>query len=614
MQSIKKKIATPFFVVLISLGIYFSFGFFHLAEFHTADEHYWLSDPNCGRIFQYWNAMEHGFWPKTLINDKPGVSLAYIAGAGLFFEKNFQKIFETNVTCSLGSVQDIMSTALHFRIPILLFNGFFCFYFFWILKKLFKNKWTAAWATSLILLSPVLLGISQIVNPDSLLWIFVSAAMLTFFVYLEELQVRYLVLTSVLTAFALLSKYSAIILFPYFICVILIHYIYELHLLDESFSIKIKKISFGYLAMCAGVATIFALLLPAIFFPQKDLVVGIETISGAKELLMFIVIALGFLLTDAFFLQSKMTFWILRVIVKYKKYILSIACSILLALIIFVLINWMSSSGILPDLLKVNFDEGLGVAFIEKNILYRAILELVPLVFSLQPFVLLSLLYLLVLAIRGKLLYAKITTYLIMFIGIFYAAVLYQNLLVDIRYSIMLYPVVMILSAMAIEDAVTRCRWLFKRKIIVSLVIILLSVVSLWQIKPFYFNYANQFLPKNRLIASAWGYGGYEAAQYLNKLPRAEKLIVWSDYNGFCQFFVGTCVKGNRDLEDFNEKADANLIDYYIKTRRGSILYKKIWNKIGLSEKDAKEKHPIWELNIDNRPGNYVKIYKSDNL
>ena len=69
--------------IIFPLVAYLWLGFQNLTKFETADEHLWINNPYEGRIHQYWDAMSQKDWSQTRINDKPGVSLAYISGLGL---------------------------------------------------------------------------------------------------------------------------------------------------------------------------------------------------------------------------------------------------------------------------------------------------------------------------------------------------------------------------------------------------------------------------------------------------------------------------------------------------------------------------------------------------
>ena len=113
-------------------------------------------------------------------------------------------------------------------------------------------------------------------------------------------------------------------------------------------------------------------------------------------------------------------------------------------------------------------------------------------------------------------------------------------------------------------------------------------------------------LPKNRIITGAWGYGGYEAAQVLNALPNSKELKIWTDYWGVCYFFDGICIQAS-GYNNYMGKSEENTIDYYVMTRRGEMANNKIWRML---RKDLKG-DPIWNLNIDDRPKNFIRIYKA---
>ena len=67
-------------VFLLIFGVYLFFTLQHVGQFETADEHYWIYSPDGGRVQQYWHAVLTGDWVGTLINDKPGVTVALVCG------------------------------------------------------------------------------------------------------------------------------------------------------------------------------------------------------------------------------------------------------------------------------------------------------------------------------------------------------------------------------------------------------------------------------------------------------------------------------------------------------------------------------------------------------
>ncbi len=78
-MTIFQRVLQPQLLFTLILGLYALFGSLHLAQFLTADEHYWLYE----RVPKYWNAWGDGELRKTFINDKPGVTLALVTGPAL---------------------------------------------------------------------------------------------------------------------------------------------------------------------------------------------------------------------------------------------------------------------------------------------------------------------------------------------------------------------------------------------------------------------------------------------------------------------------------------------------------------------------------------------------
>ena len=260
------------------------------------------------------------------------------------------------------------------------------------------------------------------------------------------------------------------------------------------------------------------------------------------------------------------------------------------------------------------------------------------------------------------------------FFLVFYAAVIIQGLLVTTRYSIILFPLTMVMASIAIREffslekngrtqkvvlvfivvlagiltlhvlslllqaypsaSLTRLLILYTGKhyryiaaplvalvigviswlgykyfpwgklrtiknIYLTLGIIVISIINLWLIKPFYFSYTSDLLPKQYIISGAWGYGGYEAAQYLNGLPDAKNLTVWSDVYGVCEFFAGRCTHSHHlDTTKYH-------IDYYFRSLQASVP---------LDFPHAMEKKAVWRINVDGRQKSFLKIEKAKPL
>ena len=602
LEKIKKSGLIAIFF-LVSLSLYFAFGFHHLAKFETADEHYWMYSPTAGRIHDYWNAIAMKDWSRTRINDKPGVMLAYVSGIGIYFENglNNRVIAPGNYTSAFSSAET-EKINLSFRIPLLIFNGLFSLFLFWAIRRLTKSKWLAITAVSFILLNPIIIGVSQIINPDSLLWIFSFSALISFLNYLKYRKLSDIILCSLFFGFALLSKYSAVIFIPFFFVVALLYLLQEKDQLE--FAKKAKENALAYLSILAGSFFVFTLLMPAVIVTPSYFYYGTIGFKGMAKIFWSLMIINSLLYLDAYIFKAKYIFTLSKWIGKIFPRLIKLVFALIASMFFLVLVNWSVGDNFL-DIKGINFDAGHDYSFRRQDFMDKLFLEVYPLVFSLTPLVLLSLIALWTKGIFKQLRRPRLVFVLSSFLIVFYAAVLKQDLLVNIRYSVMLYPLLMLLAAISVDEFILARVGKVEKSIIVFLVIVI-STTSLWLIKPYYFNYTNNLLPKNRIITGAWGYGGYEAAQVLNALPNSKNLKVWSDYWGVCYFFDGTCVQAS-GYNNYMGKSEENTIDYYVMTRRGQITNSKIWNIL----KEDLPEEPIWRINIDDRPKNFISVYKA---
>ena len=244
-------------------------------------------------------------------------------------------------------------------------------------------------------------------------------------------------------------------------------------------------------------------------------------------------------------------------------------------------------------------------------------MENVPLTFSIIPICLFLVLFLWIfLTVRAKKQPSFLSFSLTAFILIFFLLSVFRNLLVTARYSIILYPMFAILAASALYEArnlLAAKTSLFSRPLC-TFGILGLSVLSLVLVQPFYFNYSNLLLSKDTTIHSAWGYGGYEANQYLKTLPNYRNLVIWTDYDGYCPFIESICIKGIDGYKSFQDTKNTKgsvQIDFFLRTKRGGEIYKNYVQT--LKESYKIDKKASWNLFIDNKSGNFVSIYKAGN-
>ena len=602
-------------LIILVLVTYFSFGLNHITKFNTADEDLWISNPVTGRIHNYWNALSDRDWKETRINDKPGITLAYISGIGLLFEKDPEAPIVRNVTGEEFKIYDPGETEKKnfiFRLPLLIFNGLFALLLFWLVKKLTENSWIALLTFSFILLSPILLGISQIINPDTLLWPFSFASIISFFLFLKTIRWKYSLLAGLFLGLSLLSKYTSIVILPFFFASILFFAFFLFHKWKkQEFPQKIKRFSAGFYLTTISSFIVFVLGMPAVFTKWEYFYEGTYGFDGMEPIFWSIMIVNLFLLLEAFLAKSRWTYLLFVKLQALRSYIPTLVYSFLALIFIINIVNWSNLGQNFLGVPDLSYDIARGKNFLKVDLWKKIVLEIRPLAFSLPPLVLISIIFL---WIKSTINFKKINIFVFLasfFYLIFWTAVLFQGLLVHIRYSIMLYPLSAFLAAYGllelgkiIHPKIIKNN--IHKNVILWILIAATSIYSIFMIKPFYFNYTNFIYPKDDIITGAWGYGGYEAAQYLNNLPDSENLMVWSDYKGVCSFFKGKCIQGSR-VKDLLEKDTVHEIDYFVTTRRGKILNKSTWHKLH----NEHEHGPIWALYIDDRPDNYVKIFRN---
>ncbi|MFA4817356.1 MAG: phospholipid carrier-dependent glycosyltransferase [Parcubacteria group bacterium] len=601
-------------VLILTYVLYFSFGFYHISQFITADEHFWVNQ----RIYTYWHSLKNpDNWGRTKLSDKPGVTVALVSGVGLLWESDPLTHMRSAASDPENGVKVAQAVYTVFRIPILIFSALFSLYLFWIVKKLTGNFWIGLWSFILILLSPILLGISQITNADAVMWSFSSATLLSFLAYLQTEEKKFLVLCPLFLGMSLLTKLVAVIFFPFLFLIALAFIIYKFSDWEkERIEIhkKIIKIFFAYLITFAGSLAVFSIFMPAVFKDFQVLLDYTIGYSSMRKVVPALMLGVLLILSDAWALKSAISKKILSWISPYFPVLQKIVPVALIIIFSAVLVNWSANQFILnPDsIINYKTDE---LEFLKTSSLLEQIMyQFYFLAYSLVPLVLFSLLFLWAKFVLKKISRSFLIFILSSFILAYYLALIALNLPSTIRYSIALYPLASILAAIGIYEFFKLKKLEKISKIWITIGIIFISFISLWQIKPFYLNYTSDLLPKKYSIAMAWGYGGYEAAQFLNSLPDARDLFIWSDYYGVRNFFVG------ESKTDYIHKASSRHIDYYVLTKQGQIMFnywcaksQNICRKAYVpAGKYYEATNPVWEMDIDGRPNNFIKIFKAE--
>lgn len=628
-QSLAVKIA-----LLASVIVFFSAGFFHLSKFETTDEHFWKYE----RITAYYNGITDGIresnWKKTRINDKPGVTVALFSGLGLPFvwndlqthrNREAESLFDNAFT--IYSSEKTEKINFFLRFPILFVNILLLLFFFYVIKKITGNAWIAAATIMFIATSPVLIGISQVINPDALLWSFGAAAFFSYIALIKTKEKKFIILTGIWLGLALLSKYTANILPIFFILFLFANLIFSEKIIN--YTRALRKHYYHFILIILSSWVIFAFLMPEVFQKPHHFLVGTILSPVLKPLLWPLEILAALLIFDLIFFNCQGTEMIIVFCKKYRSFFLRLPAALMLFLVLLALVNDWTGTPFFPleNFKEESYFEGKLVfsQIASQNILLRAILGISiqsqNFIFSLPPLLLLIVCAGWTFILFGKWRLHSDASLVITFVPlIFFAGGLMSDVLVNPRYAILLYPIIAFFGALSLAMLInffTKCYAKLQEYslwVTACFIILITSTLTLWQTKPFYLTYESFLLPQKYMIGDSWGYGSYEAAQFINVLPDGKNMIIWTDNTGVCQFFIGKCIR------DYKISLDETVPDYFVFSRRGSLRHPFVWdNDSTLRPQHTSEyyyekikKNPVWIIKMNNRPQDFVAVVAAE--
>ena len=611
MKLTRQNVATIiilFSIIFLNLFL----GLPRLSTFSAVDEPYWTY----GRIPKFWNAVSAQKWKSTDVNDKPGITVAILSGFGLlkYDPMQYKSLREQPKTES--QLNDFNKINLYFRLPIFLFCTFMLLAFYFFLKKLF-DKTIALLGFIFIGLSPIIFGISLIINPDSLLWIFLPLSLLSYFAYQKEEKKKYLIFSGIFFGLSLLTKYVSNILYIFFFFLPFLEYIFAEKKPD--LPAYLKKSLKNYATLTVISMATFFLLYPAVWVNPKMLLGGTFLSKAFETTWPFFAGLIFLIVLDIFLFKNIILKWILNSISKYKKLLVRTFTLIFLALIVFVLINTYSGMRFFDFQGILSSPKGIGsVKGIFDSYAGAILADTYSLIFGISPLALLALIIALVFNFKEKTTYDRkkiIIFYFTLFIIFYYLASSVNDVAATVRYQIALYPLAFIMSAIGISH-ITSQKNIKKYfpKILTCILVVIISAVGMLIMRPFYFAYASSLLPQQYLLNfKDMGDGSYEAANYLNRLPDAHSLIVWSDKGAVCESFAGDCLTG------YTQKELRNIrFDYFI----ASTGRKSKSTKISSSFKNGLDFQNLYDpkspsdfnLIIGNRTENFVKILNGNSV
>lgn len=605
-----KKYAS-FFVVFGVLAVYLTLGLLRLKPYSAVDEPYWTY----GRTPKFWNAVSEGKWRSTNINDKPGITTAILSGAGLL---KFNPLPYTSLRDDvktdeqLNTINDIN---FFFRLPIFLFCFLSLPLFFFLLKKLFDET-TALIAFVFIGLSPILLGISLIINPDSLLWIFLPLSMLSFLVFQKQTERKYLYLSGVFLGLSLLTKYVANILYIFFFALLFLEYIFSSEKPDIRSSLK--QSAWHYFILVAISLATFFVLFPATWEHPKLLLEGTFLSKAFESTWPLFVGLIAFIAADAILIKGKTTSLVLNVFSRYKTLLVRVTFIAVLGLFLFVIFNTLSGMSMFTTDASLASPKGSGGAgstlFIVTD---NLVADAYSLMFGISPLALFALIFALIVGVTKKHIHShetKIVFFLSLFILLYYLASTVNHVIATVRYQIALYPIAFIIAAVGVSQFLSADRTRrYCSPLCAMLFLFFVSFVSIIQVKPFYFAYTSGLLPKPYFVNfKDMGDGSWEAADFLNRLPHSRELTIWSDKGAVCAAFVGDCRTG------LSQKDLRNLHPDYVVVSSGRRSRTLKLSHPGSDPLDFKKAYQTdstaTTITIGGRSDNFVKVIPGDIL
>lgn len=613
LEWIRSRTTIHLALILLVMGINMSFGFPRIASYSAVDEPYWTFE----RTPDFWRAVIQEKWKNTDINDKPGITVALLSGAGLLTidPMEYKSLREEPKTPEELEAMHTINTA--FRLPIYLL-ALLSLPIFYILIRKSIGATVAILSTVSIGLSPIILGISLIINPDALLWIFLPLAILARLAYRKSGEWRYLFLAGILTGLSLLTKYVANILFVFFLILPFLEYIFDSEKPKITPFLKRTLRDFSILAAISVIT--FAALFPATWVKPEMILEGTVLSAAFKSTWPLFAGVFAFLVIDTFVASGKITGTILSFFSKFKRIILATFSGMFLAISVFALVNtWFGMRWFDFEEIIMSPKNSPESATIMKSIGHIGA-DFYSLLFGLHPILLVSLIAALTLAVFGKIKSAEKSVAIasfVFFILLYYAGSEANYVIATVRYQIVLFPLAIIVAAIGIATLfeclnIQRYSSIRHRSIAIILFIAILAG-SLFIARPHFLASASSLLPKTNILNyKDMGDGSYEAAEYLNALPDAHLLRIWSDKGAVCAAFVGDCSVSFNEKRLLAEKPDYLVLSIGRKRKTVNMWLSR---DIPINFKDAYESAPADFVEIiDGRPDNFVKVINIKNV
>lgn len=181
-----------------------------LGTFLTADEKTWI-----GRSYEYIRAFKDFRFNDMLQTTHPGATTLWLSGIAVTIT-----MFSKHVLFTPENLLHFITPA---QVSIAVVNTLIVGVVYVFLLALFRNRKIAILASLFMALDPIIIGYSRVVHVDALVGGFMLLAALAMCIYVDRAySKKWLIISAVCSALALLTKIPAIFLFPFFILVLLV--------------------------------------------------------------------------------------------------------------------------------------------------------------------------------------------------------------------------------------------------------------------------------------------------------------------------------------------------------------------------------------------------------
>lgn len=598
------------FFIIVFTSVFFLSGLHRITEFAAVDEPLWLE----GRIGKYWNNIAEGDWDSTDVSDKPGITVALASGAGLFFKdpKDFDTLRYQPV--EPGRFSGLERFYLVFRFPLLAVITLLLPFFYFFLERL-AGKPAALVSYGLIATSPILIGMSKIINPDSLLWVFVPLSLLSYLVFLKSGWYRYLVIAGIFFGFALLTKYVANILLIFLFALMFLEHLYHRGKNTVDCAAFIKKALTDLAFYLFFALSIFYVLLPAVWVEPKELIESTLLSEAFVKVAPLFILVLALLLGDQYFNRARLVSFAMEQVARFKLPLGLLLSGLFFGALLFCLGNVWSGMRLVDFITILQSPKNIAD---QSDFLAAYLTNFYPLTFGVAPLALLGLLAGAFLLFRKNFWEndrLRLSFYFILFILLYYFGGTINGVAAIVRYQIVLFPLAAIIAGIALSEMFSRAqaRWHWSASFSPALpLLVLASGIFILGTTPHPLSYASSLLPgKYYTDIKDMGPGSYEIAQMLNALPSAEKLVIWTDKDGVCKFFLGVCRRAFSPEVLRGEDYDYIVVSSARQNRTSGIILRRL-----NTHPDYLPLHtyylrddPVFTVLINDRPSHYVKAF-----